>query len=234
MNVHDSERMLGLLKQDGYAPVDDPKSADLIIFNTCSIREKAEQKFFSDLGKTKFIKRDNPDLRIAVMGCIAQQEGKRIRSRAPFVDHIIGPQNIGRVGEALEGERSVLIEENPELATSELPVERDSSIRAWVNIMYGCDNYCSYCVVPYTRGREVSRPAANILSEIQVLANKGYREITLLGQNVNSYSGDITFPELLSAVNDIEGLKRIRFVTSHPKDLGEELALALKDLDKVC
>ncbi len=234
MNVHDSERMLGILKSKGYTRADRPGSADLIVFNTCSIREKAEQKFYSDLGKVKKIKSGNPDLKIAVMGCIAQQEGRKIRARAPYVDHIIGPQNIGRVGEALEGKGLVFVGDNPGLSTDELPVDRDSTVRAWVNIMYGCNNYCSYCVVPYTRGREVSRPSESILSEIDDLAKRGYREVTLLGQNVNSYKGDMSFPQLLKEIDRIEGISRIRFVTSHPKDLGSDLVISLSELDKVC
>ncbi len=234
MNVHDSERMLGVLRQEGYSPVDDPLKADLIVFNTCSIREKAEQKFYSLLGRTKTMKRDNPGLKVAVTGCIAQQQGAGVKERAPYVDYVIGPQNIGRVGDALLGRKGIFTGDNPELAQRDLPVERDGSVKAWINIMYGCNNFCSYCVVPYTRGRERSRPADNILSEIRGLAAEGFKEITLLGQNVNSYKGEVSFPELLRFINDIEGIERIRFVTSHPKDLGEGLVMAMRDLEKVC
>jgi len=234
MNVHDSERMLGVLRQEGYAPVDDPLKADLIVFNTCSIREKAEQKFYSLLGRTKTMKRDNPGLKVAVAGCIAQQQGAGVRKRAPYVDYVIGPQNIDRVGDALLGSKGIFTGDNPELAQKDLPVERDGSVKAWINIMYGCNNFCSYCVVPYTRGRERSRPADNILSEIKGLAAEGFKEITLLGQNVNSYRGELSFPELLRFINDIEGIERIRFVTSHPKDLEEGLIMAMRDLEKVC
>ncbi len=234
MNVHDSERVLGLLKEEGYSPADDPENADLIVFNTCSIRQKAEQKFYSMLGRTKYIKKNKPSLKIAVIGCIAQQEGKKMKTRAPFVDHIIGPQNIGRVGEALSNGKSVFTDENPDLPVTDLPADRKNPIRALVNIMYGCNNFCAYCVVPYTRGRERSRPSANIIEEINALARSGYKEVKLLGQNVNSFSSDVTFPELLHYINDIDGIERIRYITSHPKDLGEELVAAMKDLDKVC
>ncbi len=235
MNAHDSEKMMGLLREEGYDPVGDPGEADLIVFNTCSIREKAEQKFYSQLGCTRRLKERNPLLKIAVAGCIAQQEGVRIREKAPHVDYIIGPQNIGRVGEAVaRSEGGVLTEDNPGIVSADLPAERRNHVKAWVNIMYGCNNFCSYCVVPYTRGRERSRPVEKVLAEIRGLAGSGYREVTLLGQNVNSYRGEVSFPGLLRLVNDVEGLERIRFVTSHPKDLGEDLVAAMRDLEKVC
>ena len=234
MNFHDSERLLGLLGAQGYSPVDDPRDADLIIFNTCSIREKAEQKFFSQLGRTKHVKRRNPLVKIGVAGCIAQQRGEELLSRAPYVDFVLGPQNISRVGEAISRERSVLTEENEELHTLDIPAFRKRGVSAWVNIMYGCNNFCSYCIVPYTRGRERSRPADSIVSEIRALVSQGYKEVTLLGQNVNSYRSETDFVGLLRMVNEIEGLERIRFVTSHPKDLGRGLINAIRELDKVC
>ena len=234
MNFHDSERVLGLLRQKGYMRVDDPREADIILFNTCSIREKAEHKFLSRLGRTKGLKKRNPSLKIAVLGCIAQQSGEKLKEKAPYVDYVIGPQNINRVGEALELEEGVLTDDNPEIALSDIPAYRESAVTAWVNIMYGCNNFCSYCIVPYTRGRERSRPAENIVREIEELVKNGYKEVTLLGQNVNSYSGNVTFPELLRMVNKIEGLERIRFVTSHPKDLGPELVQAMAECEKVC
>jgi len=235
MNFHDSERMLGVLREKGYQPVDDPRAADLILFNTCSIRQKAEQKFYSQLGRVKHLKKRNPSVRIGVAGCIAQQEGRGILERVPYVDFVLGPQNVTSVGDVIGPGRAVVTQDNPEMALADgLQAERRGRVRAWVNIMYGCNNFCAYCVVPYTRGREVSRPPENILREIRGLAERGYREVTLLGQNVNSYSGEGGFPALLAAVNDIDGIERIRFVTSHPKDLGEELAGAMKDLEKVC
>ncbi len=234
MNVHDSERMLGVLLNGGYQPTDEPREADLIIFNTCSIREKAEQKFYSQLGRTKHFKRKNPGLRIAVAGCIAQQEGETLRERFPYLDAVIGPQNISRVGEVEALKEGVFTDDNPDIAMEDLPAYRKEGVSAWVNIMYGCNNFCSYCVVPFTRGRERSRPISSIETEVRGLVEAGYLEVTLLGQNVNSYRGEVRFPELLRRLNRIEGLERIRFVTSHPKDFGEELIAAMKESEKVC
>ncbi|RMG67026.1 MAG: tRNA (N6-isopentenyl adenosine(37)-C2)-methylthiotransferase MiaB, partial [Nitrospirae bacterium] len=234
MNFHDSERVLGLLSSRGYTPVDDPKEADLILLNTCSIREKAEQKFMSTLGRLKHLKKRKRGLRIGVLGCIAQQSGEKLKEKAPYVDYVIGPQNINRVGEALETSEAVLTDDNPDIALSDIPARRESTVTAWVNIMYGCNNFCSYCIVPYTRGRERSRPAENILREIEDLVKRGYKEVTLLGQNVNSYRGNVDFPGLLRLIDQIEGLERIRFVTSHPKDLGEDLVEAMAECEKVC
>src|SRR5208283_1421015 len=235
MNVHDSEKISGILKGEGYFEADSPRDADLVIFNTCSIRQKAEQKFFSELGRIKELKKRKPGLTIAVAGCIAQQEGKKILKRVPYVDHVLGPQNIHMVRDILKSNiNRIAVDDNPLIAETDLPVERKDEVRAWINIMYGCNNFCSYCIVPYTRGRERSRPSSAILSEIKVLAEKGYLEITLLGQNVNSYAGDISFPELLKAVDKIEGIKRVRFVTSHPKDLSDDLIAAIRDCEKVC
>ncbi len=233
MNVHDSERMIGVLMKDGYEPVDDPRKADLVIFNTCSIREKAEQKFYSDLGRIRRLKRANPLLKVAVAGCIAQQQGAAIKDKAPHVDCVIGPQNIARVGEALS-ERGTFTDDDPALARRDLPAVRTGHVKAWVNVMYGCDNFCSYCIVPYTRGRERSRPAASLVNEVRGLAAEGFKEVTLLGQNVNSYRGEVSFAGLLEAVNAIDGIERIRFVTSHPKDLGDDLVGAMSRLEKVC
>ena len=233
MNVHDSEKMLGVLEGKGYKKTDHPSKADLIIFNTCSIRKKAEQKFYSELGRIKFYKKRRKDLKIIVAGCIAQQEGENIFKKAPHVDFIIGPQNIYSLAYLKNG-KQVLIEDNPDIASSDLPVKRNNDVSAWVTIMYGCNNYCSYCVVPYTRGKERSRPAENIYKEIVELAEQRYREITLLGQNVNSYYSDINFTQLLRKINQIEGIERIRFVTSHPKDLSEDLIFSMQELDKVC
>jgi|Deesub1362B_J571_1020462.scaffolds.fasta_scaffold00827_16 tRNA-2-methylthio-N6-dimethylallyladenosine synthase len=234
MNFHDSERMLGVLQKEGFVSVDDPKEADLVVFNTCSVREKAEQKFMSELGRLRHLKRSRPDVKIVVAGCVAQQKGEAIIERMPHVDCVLGPQNIGRIGETLVQSRAVLTEDNPDIAETDLPAIRKEGVSAWVNIMYGCNNFCSYCIVPYTRGRERSRPPESILVEIKELVSKGYKEVTLLGQNVNSYRGGISFPELLRLVNQIEGLERIRFVTSHPKDLGDDLIEAIATLDKVC
>ncbi|MDP3112444.1 MAG: tRNA (N6-isopentenyl adenosine(37)-C2)-methylthiotransferase MiaB [Thermodesulfovibrionales bacterium] len=235
MNMHDSEKMAGILLNEGYTLTDAPQDADLIVFNTCSIRQKAEQKFRSELGRTKSLKKKNPFLRIAVAGCIAQQQGRGIIKNNPQVDYVFGPQNLQRLGDMIRtGESVVLTEDNPEISDSDLPVLRKDGIRAWVSIMYGCNNFCSYCVVPYTRGREKSRPARSIYEEIRKLASAGFKEVTLLGQNVNSYKSEIDFGGLLKQIDAIEGIERIRFVTSHPRDLSEDLMGCIKELPKVC
>ncbi|MEW6001968.1 MAG: tRNA (N6-isopentenyl adenosine(37)-C2)-methylthiotransferase MiaB [Nitrospirota bacterium] len=235
MNVHDSEKMLGILQEEGYSQSPDPRGADLIIFNTCSIRQKAEQKFYSELGKAKAYKKRKPGIKIAVAGCIAQQEGKNILRKAPYVDFIFGPQNIHKLPDILSRAASpVATDDNPGIATTDLPVKRGEGVKAWVTIMYGCNNFCSYCVVPYTRGWERSRPSDNIYSEVAELSERGYKEITLLGQNVNSYRSETDFPGLLRKLDRIRGIERIRFVTSHPRDLSAELISAMADLSKVC
>ncbi len=234
MNVHDSEKMLGVLGNDGYVAAEKPEDADLIIFNTCAIREKAEQKFFSQLGRSKRLKKKNHNLTIAVAGCVAQSEQETVRKRAPHVDVILGPQNIGRILDLVSGQSSLgSFDENHELAYEELSVTRSSSIKAWISIMYGCNNFCSYCIVPYTRGREVSRPSSSIISEVLHLKGQGYREITLLGQNVNSYQNSCNFTELLQLI-DKTGIDRTRFVTSHPRDLSLELIRTMRELPSVC
>lgn len=235
MNMHDSEKMAGILLNEGYTLTDALQDADLIVFNTCSIRQKAEQKFRSELGRTKSLKKGKPFLRIAVAGCIAQQQGRGIIKNNPQVDYVFGPQNLQRLGDIIQKDESVaLTEDNPEISDSNLPALRKDDIRAWVSIMYGCNNFCSYCVVPYTRGREKSRPARSIYEEIRKLASAGFKEVTLLGQNVNSYKSEIGFGVLLKQIDAIEGIERIRFVTSHPRDLSEELVKCIKELPKVC
>ncbi len=233
MNMHDSEKMLGILSESGYSSTEDPENADLIIFNTCAIREKAEQKFYSQLGRIKTLKKKNKDLKIAVAGCIAQDAGKRIFQKAPFVDYILGPQNIHMVNDMLVKKQDIATEENHEIAFNEFSAKRQSNIKAWVSIMYGCNNFCSYCIVPYTRGKEVSRPSSSIISEIKELARQGYQEVTLLGQNVNSYRSDIGFVELLRQIDAVH-LNRVRFVTSHPRDLSVGLINAVSELQSLC
>jgi len=235
MNVHDSEKIAGVLAREGYCSTCDPRKADIIIYNTCSIREKAEQKFYSELGRVKSLKRKRPDLKIAVAGCIAQQQGRGVFRRAPHVDLVFGPQNIHLLNDLLRGgSQAVADEDNPLIADMDLPVVRKPGGRAWVSIMYGCNNFCSYCIVPYTRGRERSRPTENILKEISELGRDGYREVILLGQNVNSYKSDTDFAGLLRKINSVRWIERIRFVTSHPRDLSDGLASAFEELPKVC
>lgn len=234
MNEHDSEKMLGLLSIEGYERSQSPENADLIIFNTCAIREKAEQKFFSQLGRIRLMKKNRRNLKIAVAGCVAQEEKEKLLRRAPFVDFIFGPQNIQSLSDALSGKGPVaMFNENQELAKSEFEAVRQNTVKAWVSIMYGCNNFCSYCIVPFTRGREVSRPSSSVLSEIGALAAGGFREVTLLGQNVNSYRSDIDFIELLRKV-DLLDIERVRFVTSHPRDLSEALTGAIAELRSLC
>jgi len=244
MNVYDSQQMERLLEPMNYRPARDPEKADLILLNTCSIREKAEHKVYSLLGRLARLKRKKPGLIIGVGGCVAQQEGRRILERAPHVDIVFGTFALRRiprlVWQVIEKKRRVVDIGATELV--EPPCIRPSQFQrgratAFVTIMTGCDNFCTYCVVPYVRGREVSRRPEAILKEIQYLVEAGVREITLLGQNVNAYGmkkgHGCDFPTLLEAVNGIEGLKRIRFTTSHPKDLSDALIAAFGSLNKL-
>jgi tRNA-2-methylthio-N6-dimethylallyladenosine synthase len=249
MNVHDSEKIAGIFSETGYQEAIGTNDADVIVLNTCSIREKAEQKFFSELGRLKKEKKHNPNLKIAVAGCIAQQRGNKLFKRFPYVDFVFGPNNIDSVQGWIspsndvrhatsDERRSTALTDNPEYHTKKLPVKREGEVRAWISIMYGCDNFCAYCVVPYTRGRERSRSSDDIYNEVYSLLRQGFKEVTLLGQNVNSYgkklSEDIDFPDLIKKIHEIEGIERIRFVTSHPRDFSEKLIRVMKDLPKIC
>lgn len=242
MNEHDSERMAGILEAEGFALSSSVDGAEMIILNTCSIREKAEQKFYSELGRLRELKEQNPRLRIAVAGCIAQQEGKKLLSRAPHVDMVFGPSDIAGLSAIVQRteERRPVVEINgdPEYHRKNVRTARADRLKAWVSIMYGCDNFCTYCVVPHLRGRERSRPAEDIVREVGGLGAQGYREVTLLGQNVNSFGKGtgqgVDFPALLAMVNEAAGIERVRFVTSHPKDLSGGLIAAIRDLSKVC
>lgn len=244
MNEHDSERMSGILQSQGLVPAATVDEAEMVILNTCSIREKAEQKFYSELGRLAHLKgRDGKRITIAVAGCIAQQEGKKLLSRTPSIDLVIGPSDIARLSDMVEQRRDggrpvVETGGDPEYHHKLVPTARTDGLKAWVSIMYGCDNFCTYCVVPYLRGRERSRPPRDIVTEVRGLADRGYREITFLGQNVNSYGKGLespcSFPELLRQVQKVDGIERIRFVTSHPRDLSDGLIGAIRDLPKVC
>jgi tRNA-2-methylthio-N6-dimethylallyladenosine synthase len=244
MNEHDSERMAGILEAQGFVPAASADDAEMVILNTCSIRDKAEQKFYSELGRLAHLKdRAGKEVTIAVAGCIAQQEGEKLLSRTPLVDMVIGPSDIARLSTMIEKNRDFgrpVVETggDPEYHQRMVPASRTDGLKAWVSIMYGCDNFCTYCVVPYLRGRERSRPPRDIIAEVRDLGEKGYREVTLLGQNVNSYGKGLeescTFPELLRRVQDVDGIERIRFVTSHPRDLSDQLIEAIRDLPKVC
>ena len=235
MNVHDSEKIAGLLTNEGHTETGSYEDADVIVFNTCSIRQKAEQKFMSELGRLKVIKKERPGLKVVAAGCIAQQMGDALFSRvAGVVDYVIGPQNLHTLPGLLAATTGIAVQDNPDIALMELPVARKDRARAWVSIMYGCNNFCSYCIVPYTRGRERSRPSASIISEIEALGRDGCREVTLLGQNVNSYKSDLDFPALLRAIDRVGGIERVRFVTSHPRDLSDALIDAIAELPKLC
>jgi tRNA-2-methylthio-N6-dimethylallyladenosine synthase len=244
MNEHDSERMAGMLESQGYVPAASAEDAEMVILNTCSIRDKAEQKFYSELGRLAHLKgRGGKNITIAVAGCIAQQEGRHLLSRTPSVDLVIGPSDIARLSAMIEKKRElgrpvVETDGDPEYHHKLVPAARTDGLKAWVSIMYGCDNFCTYCVVPYLRGRERSRPSSDIVAEVRDLALQGYREVTFLGQNVNSYGKGLadpcSFPELLRMVHDADGIKRLRFVTSHPRDLSETLIETIRELPKVC
>jgi len=244
MNVYDTEVMWRLLKPLGYQPTSSEKKADIILLNTCAIREKAEQKVFSYLGRLALMKQNNPQLIIGVCGCIAQNQGKALIQRAPCVDFIVGTHAIFQLPLILNNVRNgnrkkIYVDFQDHLDEIDLQISPiiKSDISGFVTIMRGCNNYCAYCVVPYVRGKEMSRASDDIINEIKHKVAKGMREVTLLGQNVNSYGkreGMLSFSELLSKVNEIEGLYRIRFTTSHPKDLGDDLIDAFAHLEKLC
>lgn len=232
MNEYDSSKMADLLgAANGYELTEEPTEADVLLLNTCSIREKAQEKVFHQLGRWKNLKDKKPDLVIGVGGCVATQEGDHIRQRAPYVDVIFGPQTLHRLPEMIRqsqsNEKPVMDISFPEIEKFDnLPEPKAEGATAFVSIMEGCSKYCTYCVVPYTRGEEVSRPLDDVLFEIAQLAEQGVREVNLLGQNVNAYrgpmhDGDIcTFAELLRMVASIDGIDRLRFTTSHPLEFG--------------
>jgi tRNA-2-methylthio-N6-dimethylallyladenosine synthase len=245
MNVYDSERISQLLAARNYRLVESPSDADLIFVNTCSVREKPEQKVYSLLGRFRALKKKNPKLIIGMGGCLAQQEGEGFLERFPHLDFVLGTKEFNQINRLLDdleafGKRGVATTLNGRVDPyASLPFSPSSSkATALVSIMQGCDNFCSFCIVPFVRGREVSRPSRAILEEIQTLAARGVKEVTLLGQNVNSYGnkmpGELGFVELLEAVQGIHGIERIRFTTSHPKDLSRALIEAFGRLPKLC
>ena len=234
MNIYDSEKISGLLAEsENLAPAANAAEADVIVFNTCSVREKAQEKVFADLGRVKDLKRANPDLLIAVGGCVASQEGGAIVERAPYVDVVFGPQTLHRLP-ALLAQRRASGQPQVDVSFPEiekfdhLPAARAEGGSAFVSIMEGCSKYCSFCVVPYTRGPEISRPFDDVIEEIAGLTAQGVKEVTLLGQNVNAWRGEIDgaaqdFAELLFYVNEIQGVERIRYTTSHPREFTQRL-----------
>jgi tRNA-2-methylthio-N6-dimethylallyladenosine synthase len=244
MNVYDSEQIAARLSTLGYEQVSSPQKADLIILNTCTIRAKAEQKAYSFLGRLARLKRKKADVIIGIGGCVAQQDGEKILRRLPFVDIVFGTQAIDRLPAILKKIESkhgpiVDIEQKNTSPASDFFIEdnHDTAVSRFVTIMRGCDNFCSYCVVPFVRGRETSRDPASVVEEIKGLVQCGVKEVTLLGQNVNSYGKKErlgSFADLLARINGIEGLWRIRFTTSHPKDLDSDLIRCFKDLEKLC
>lgn len=245
MNEEDSEKMSGMLKSMGYEKAENKEEASIIIFNTCCVRENAELKVFGNLGALKGLKKKRPDLIIGICGCMMQQKGmaEEIMEKFPFVDMIFGTHNAYKFPEYLnrvkqEGKAVCEIYNEETEIVEGLPLDRESSIKAFVTIMYGCNNFCTYCIVPYVRGRERSRKPEDIENEIKDLVANGYKEITLLGQNVNSYGKgldeEIDFAKLLRRINEIDGLERIRFMTSHPKDLSDDVIYAIRDCEKIC
>ena len=247
MNVHDSETMAGILSQLGYEPTDRPQDADIVVLNTCSVRDKPHRKVFSRLGELRRLKQARPEMLIVVAGCMAQVATDEIRQRAPFVDLIVGPREYATLADALRARHehahgrpsapTVLLDLH-RIVPEGLPERRERGVRAWVTAMYGCTNFCAYCVVPYARGPEHSRLPQDIVAEARRLADDGFLEVCLLGQNVNAYGSDlddaIDFADLLERVNEVDGIERIRFTTSHPKDCSEKLLQAVAGLHKVC
>ena len=245
MNVHDSEKLAGMVSEIGYTETSSQHDADLVLFNTCCVRENAELKVYGNVGALKAYKQANPNMIIGVCGCMMQQEeiAKFIVDRFPFVDLVFGTHNLHRfpqlILQALDSSHTIIeVLDEEGTIVEHIPTKRDKGVSAWTTIMYGCNNFCSYCIVPYVRGRERSRDPEEIVNEITKLGNQGYKEITLLGQNVNSYGKDMgggyLFHDLLSDINKINSIERIRFMTSHPKDLSKELIRTMANSEKVC
>lgn len=247
MNLHESEKISGILSGMGMSAVNEPENADVVVFNTCCIRDTAERRALGNIGKMKELKKKNKNLLIVVTGCMTQQNGfaENMKERYQYIDVILGTHNISD----LENQIRIRLEKKKRVAAvldtdgyiddETTPVTRTSFPNAWVNINYGCNNFCTYCIVPYVRGRERSRDMKSIISECEKLIKDGYKEITLLGQNVNSYGNDVpdenvNFANLLREVAKIDGKFRIRFMTSHPKDLTEDVVKAIRDNDKIC
>lgn len=247
MNLHESEKISGILSGMGMSAVNEPENADVVVFNTCCIRDTAERRALGNIGKMKELKKKNKNLLIVVTGCMTQQNGfaENMKERYQYVDVILGTHNISdlenQIRIRLEKKKRVtaVLDTDGYIDDETTPVTRTSFPNAWVNINYGCNNFCTYCIVPYVRGRERSRDMKSIISECEKLIKDGYKEITLLGQNVNSYGNDVpdenvNFANLLREVAKIDGKFRIRFMTSHPKDLTEDVVKAIRDNDKIC
>jgi tRNA-2-methylthio-N6-dimethylallyladenosine synthase len=245
MNAHEGERLVGMLLDEGYQEAITPESADLIVLHTCAVREHAVHKAVSEVGRLALFKRSRSSLKIGLTGCVAQSEGATLLSRAPALDFVIGSRAVARLPAVLrrvvEGERVVDVADGEYVEIGAAAARRDT-LRAYVTIIEGCDKFCSFCIVPHTRGREYSRPAAAILDEVRGLVADGYREVTLLGQTVNAYGRKVEgageavvhFPELLQRVSAVDGLARVRFVTSHPNYVGADLVEVMATQHKVC
>lgn len=244
MNVHESEKLAGILEEKGYLPAEKENDADIIVFNTCCVRETAETKILGNLGIVKKLKETKPDLKVCVCGCMAQKKGEaeRLKKRCPFINLIFGTHNLYKfdqyLDEIMSGQNVVEVWDTDKTLPEKTPIKRSDSVNAWVNIMYGCNNFCSYCIVPYVRGREISRSEQDVLQDVKTLISEGYKEITLLGQNVNSYGNDFSdksnhFAALLEKCASFEGDYKIRFMTSHPKDLSEEVVKTIASCDKL-
>ena len=248
MNKADSERMAGILEAIGYRPAEEEQVADLVLYNTCTIRDNAEQKVYSHLGRQALRKRANPHLTLVLAGCVAQQEGEALLRRVPELDLVMGPQHANRLGsllERVEQGQQVVATEAHHILEDITTARRESTVCAWVNVIYGCNERCTYCVVPSVRGREQSRPPEMIRLELEGLAARGFREVTLLGQNIDAYGRDLpgitpegrrqhTLTDLLRFVHGVEGIERIRFATSHPRYFTDRLIDTCADLEKVC
>jgi tRNA-2-methylthio-N6-dimethylallyladenosine synthase len=247
MNEHDSERIAGLLTADGYVRTDEAADASVVVFNTCAVRENADNRLYGNLGHLRPLKQKNPRMRIVVAGCLAQKDGGAIQQRAPWVDVVIGTHALPGLLDLLHRAEidgpQLDVREQTETFPSALPALREVEHHAWVSIAVGCDNACTFCIVPLVRGPQLSRPLGDILAEVQALGRRGVVEVTLLGQNVNTYGRDLTVPdsprkplfaELLRAVNDVDGLRRIRFTSPHPHDFTPDVIDAMAESDNVC
>ncbi len=243
MNISDAERMEGQLATLGYERTEDMQNADLILLNTCCVRETAEDKVYGKIGEIKHIKRRNPALIFGITGCMAQKEGEALIRRAPHIDFVLGTNKVHELREVVQELAAkrrahivdVFLSDAP--LPEDVPIERTGRLSAWVPIMYGCNNFCTYCIVPYVRGREHSRLPEDVVREVAEAAAQGFKEITLLGQNVNSYGKDhkrADFAKLLRMVDEVEGVERVRYMTSHPKDLSDDVIAAVRESRHIC